>query len=546
MNIRAHDKELMIYSLIVVSSLILGFLYIIKLYQYNSLFTYLIRYILWPAIFLLFAIKFSKNYRLFCGSYWSKSINLLWLAFFYFILISFLKFKKIITNHYDFFDAGLYINKLNRLYYSDSDIFWRLVFSDGHFQPINAIFVLFYKITNYVYIPFFIESLIISSGILPIYLLSMRKLNNSSLSLVISSAYLLNPLVQFNDILGFHPDHIVLPSLLWAFYFADRKLILPCFASLLILCCASEPWIIMVSFFGIYVILEYKYYIFGSIIFLSSALLFFYITFFYLPFYSSHNAGPIVFGSDGPYFIFLTGSFGDIFNLLFTTRKFFFLFFLFLPFLFLPLAAWRVMVVAIPEIAKTLFSSEPLHYAVEGHYTLGLIAVMFVGYIFIIKKIYLNYPVIANRLITILFFLSFALSISHGPTPISVNFWANTSSGSFNYRNYLFDSRSASLSIASSYLPLNHDYKLQISNNTYANSFGLVKDIKLFPETGWQNSDYILLSKATNQTTGAVAILERYNVNFNLAKNELPKFFVVIYDDDYLTLWKNNRLMNGN
>lgn len=546
MDIRDRDTEFKIYLLILIIALIFGFLYILNSSHNNIIITYLIRYIFWPASFILFAIKFSKKYKLIYNNYSPNAINILWITSFYFIIISVLKYRKIVTNHFDFFDAGLYINKLNRLHYSDADSFWKLVFSDGHFQPINAIFVLFYKITNYIYIPFFIETLIISSGIIPIYLLSKSKLNNSLLSLVISSTFLLNPLVQFNDILGFHPDHIVLPLLLWAFYFADRKLILPCFASLLVLCGSSEPWIVMVSFFGIYLILEYKYYLFGGFIFLSSALLFFYITFYYLPFYSSHNSGHLVFGSDGPYHIFLSGSFGDILNLLFSPRKLFFLFFLFLPFLFLPLASWRVMVVAIPEVAKTLFSSEPLHYAVEGHYTLGLIAVMFVGYIFTIEKIYLIYSVIARRLITVSFFLSLALSVSHGPTPISVDFWANTSSGSFNYRNYLFDSRSASLSIASGFLPVNHDYKLQISNNTYANSFGLVKDLKLFPDVGWQNSNYILLSKAINQSTGAVAIIDQYNINFNLAKNELPKFFTVIYDDDYLTLWKNNSLINGN
>jgi uncharacterized membrane protein len=471
-----------------------------------------------------------------------KARNFLISAFilYCFVLIS-LKTLKSVSLNYELFDTGLYINKLWRLAHAGSGDGWAIGLVEGHFQPIIFLYAFIYGLFDSPLLPFFLETITLASGVVPVYLLAKSKLNDNVSPLLIALAYLANPLLQFNDILGFHPDHIVLTSLLWAFCFAETRSYKATVVALIFVSLGSEPWIPIASAFGVYLWIGRGEKLLGVIVSMVFAMLFFCVLFWILPKFGSTNSAQLVFGSDtgySPYSILTSGSIGEVFKLIIQPQKAFFVFFLLFPFLFLPLRSLSILIVAIPSIVKTLGSSELLHYSVEGHYTLALIAVMFVGYIQALAKlsyhrVFKNSSQVAIVTLTIMV----TFSLVHGPLPVSFDFWSNWSAGSFNFRNYLETERTRSLQKAEKLIGLSVDEKVEISNGAFTPNLARRHYLSLFPSAQWKQSDYVLIDKAKYKGAGADGAQALYSSNFSVAVASLPDHFQLVVDDSNIQLW---------
>jgi uncharacterized membrane protein len=462
-----------------------------------------------------------------------------------YVLVMFgMKAAKSVSLNYELFDAGLYVNKLFRMSRASPSDMWALALVEGHFQPISALFAMAYGIGNSPLVPYGLETLVLASGAVPVFLLAQKIWGPGIGPVALALAYLISPLVQFNDILGFHPDHIVLPALLWAFYFAETERFGRSTLALLVLCLASEPWIPLAAAFGVFLLFQHKKYILGSVTFAGFAAFFFFVLFVVLPKYGALNAGHELLTNSSPYATVLTGDPLQIASVLASPRKLFFVFFLFFPFLFLPLRAWPVLVVALPDLAKTLLSSEMLHFSVEGHYTLGLVAVMFVGYIYGLKEVASRLgECILEKLPILTLVLTLGLSVAHSPLPTSFNFWSNWSGGAFNYQNYLSDGRTQSLCQVERLVGDDVNSKVEVTNGAFTPELGKRKSmVHLFPGPNWKDADYIVIDKTKFKGAGGESGQASYAARLATAESQLPEVgFTVLYDDAYVKLWARSQ-----
>lgn len=458
---------------------------------------------------------------------------------FYSLVIFSMKSAKLISLNYDLFDAGLYVNKLFRISQANLKESLSIALFEGHFQPISLLFAWAYEFANSPLLPYLMETFILASGAFPVLLMAKKVWGQDASSVLLAAAYLLSPVIQFNDILGFHPDHIVLPALLWAFYFAEIRLHLATIFSLIVLCLGGEPWIPLAAAFGLFLIIHHKNYWLGSITFVVFSVLFISIMFFILPYFGSYDSSQAVFGPSSAYSELLTGSPNRVIKILIDPRKFFFVFFLALPFLFLPFRAWAVMVVALPDLAKTLFSTEMLHFSVEGHYTLGLIAVIFIAYIYTLKYISHTYGSwVINRLSIITLCTTAGISIAHSPLPTSLNFWSNWSGGAFHFRNYWPDARTASLEGVERLVSDDPFTRVEITNGAFTPNIGKKERmIHLFPSADWRQADFIVLDKRNFKGSGGDSGQLDYEARLESTIHKLPNTFYVLHEDQYVQLW---------
>lgn len=461
----------------------------------------------------------------------------------YCITFIILKTLKSISFNYELFDAGLYVSKLWRINAAGWSKGWYLALGEGHFQVMSGIYAWIYGWLDSPLLPYAMETVTLASGAIPIYLLANNKLSSHKLALLLALTYLLNPLVQFNDILGFHPDHIVLPATLWAFYFAETDQYKKAIAALVLASFGGEQWIPCASAFGVYLWLGRGQRLLGISIAITFMALFAVLLFWALPMLGSENSGSSVFspyGLQSAYWELTSGSPSLILKMLLDPKKAFFVFFLLFPFLFLPFRSWAIMIVAIPDFVKTMGSGEMLHYSVEGHYTLALIAVIFVAYIDALPKLadkyghdlHIKLPVI-TAVITLTF------SIAHSPLPISFDFWSNWSAGTYNYKNYLSGERVASLRRAENLIGLNPSQKIEISNAAFTpNLARRYHKPERFPSEDWMNCDFILLDKDKYKGAGSHRQQEQYLIKFNKAQSQIPERFRLLIDDTNLELWE--------
>jgi uncharacterized membrane protein len=352
---------------------------------------------------------------------------------------------------------------------------------------------------------------------------------------------LLNPAVQFNDILGFHPDHLVLPLLLWAFYFLEVNKFLYMCLSLVLIITLGEAWIPLIFSFGIYIIIQKNKFFLGlTVTFISFALFLFLILYLHQDFLHMGPGLQVIAKPDTAYSFALTGNLFKVFLTFFDLKKIFFFFFLLLPLLFLPLYYLPVLVVGIPEVFKILTSSEMLHYSVEGHYTLGLIGVFFVGYIYALRKL-MNICVnkITYQLPFVTLIVTISMCIAHSPLPISFNFWSSWSGGSFNYHNYIATSETYSLRSLGKFIEYDSYDKFFISNGSFIPWMATLKNpIGLFPNNGWKESNYIILDKNRFKGSGSELGQLEYLRRFMIERDYLSTHFILIFSDKNYELWK--------
>lgn len=502
-----------------------------------------------PLIFLIIGFliaMFFYNHKPISGHYltYRNSLKILLFSIFSYIFILFtLKFFKLYTYHYQIFDAGLYDHKLWRIANADFNKKFLIALFSGHFQPVILIYSISYHIKPTPLIPYFLETLALPSVAIPLYLLTYKKTNDYFLSLIVSITYLLYPPVGFNDILGFHPDHVYLLAMVWAFYFLEKDKYILLIISLLIACSASEPWIPGVSFFGIFMIFYKRKWFMGSLVSISSISFFTILLFYLMPHMGSTWSAKHIFSSNSYYTILLSGNIKKILLSMLNVQKGFFIFSLIGPFLLMPLLSPLALIVAIPDFSKSLLSQEPLHYAIDGHYTLGITATFFIAYIFSLRKIKIKYNLKLAQTISILVLIeTLAFNIANSPMPISLNFWLKEGvPKAFYYKNYFSDKKTLALKEVDKIMPPDQNLKIELTNDIYTPH--LVHrniPIKLYPSPNWKVADYIILDLRSEFPAGNLSIKKAYRVNLHKAYAELLKdnTFKKVFDKSGIKIFK--------
>ena len=126
-----------------------------------------------------------------------------------------------------------------------------------HFSPILFLLVPFYAIFPKPETLLVAQSIILALAAYPLYLYSLVKTKLKTLSLAVSIAYLLNPLIQGVNWYDFHPQAFLPLFYFSMLYFLERKRVLPYLIFLLLSLCVLEQISIINIFFAVSLFLMY-------------------------------------------------------------------------------------------------------------------------------------------------------------------------------------------------------------------------------------------------------------------------------------------------
>ena len=304
----------------------------------------------------------------------------------------------------------------------------------GHFSPILALHVLAYKLYPSAVVLIALQVAAVGLGAYPLYHLAERRVG-SAVALALAAAYLLYPSVVFTVLFDFHPDHLVIPLLLFAYYFLDvgNRWGLAVSGALMLL--IKESIGPTVAAFGVYAILVARRYRLGAVLALGSLA---FLGFVILPRYPALFSS----GAGGESYGYLGASAPEILRTVLTSPglwvpeivqvpKLKFLFLMLAPLMFLPLLAPAVMLVALPGLLMALLSRHPHRYQIWTQYMAPLIPPLFAGAVFGSERLAARFargPVGGRRMGTLLplWIIATALyfNVVFSPSPLSTTFWA--------------------------------------------------------------------------------------------------------------------------
>ena len=171
--------------------------------------------------------------------------------FLYFIIFSWLSFKKYQGFDYNSFDLAIF----NQVFFNTAhgrlfDLTINLHnYLGDHFEPMILLLLPFYLSKSSPVTLLFLQSAIIALSAWPLYLIAKKVLSKSSLALLIAILWLLNPFVHSANLYEFHLLAFAPFFFFWTFYFYQQnKFKLFCLFFILSLLVREDISLLLVSF----------------------------------------------------------------------------------------------------------------------------------------------------------------------------------------------------------------------------------------------------------------------------------------------------------
>lgn len=292
------------------------------------------------------------------------------------------------------FDVGVFDqtiwNSLRGRLFELSLVYDVPAFIAQHFSPILLTFVPLYAVWDSPNVLLIVQSLALAVTVFPIYWLARARLGHA-LAVVIATAFLLSPAIQFPNLIEFHEVVLATPLLAFAAFFLLRrndKAFLVCIVLSLMI---KEEIGLTASFFGIYIAVVQKRWRFGLTLAASGIAWVALLLQFVLPLL--RGGGTYYFFGGGfaaghAHYDYLGESFSEVVLTLLTRpevwlpqvlmpEKIAYVLHFLVPLAFLPLVGGEIVVMALPTLGLSLISTFPPQYSIASHYALPLVPFLF-------------------------------------------------------------------------------------------------------------------------------------------------------------------------
>ncbi|OGM18705.1 hypothetical protein A2686_03460 [Candidatus Woesebacteria bacterium RIFCSPHIGHO2_01_FULL_38_10] len=298
----------------------------------------------------------------------------------------------------------------------------------GHANFILLLFVPFYFVLPDPKILLFTQTLLISLGALPLYLLGKRLFKKSTwLPLVGPFIYLINPMVHDVNLYDFHTIAVAMPLIIFAFYFmyVKRYRLFSLFAILVAL--TNEDMSLIVFMFGLYMVFKQKEWKRGFIVSALSLSYFFLLIQIIMPFF----AKGIVINPVAYRYTYLGESVLEIMQTLITKPwivgtsllsmdRVVYVIWLFGSAFFLPVLSLEVFFLSLPSLFINLLSeNSAMHYPFFFYYSAPILPFLFLATIFSLLKIKKLIPNSLSFVCLGLLLILTLMSIKISPAPYS-------------------------------------------------------------------------------------------------------------------------------
>jgi len=515
-------------------------------------------YVIFPAVLTIFAffifaklpfssvLKSEKKEKFFSLLLWTAIAS-------YCGIFGTMSVLRYLSFNTAFYDLGIYDHSIWNIAKQGN---WKYLVW-GHFRPIVGVYGLFYKLFPSAITLLLLQTLAIGISAVPLYYIAKGNLRSSYYAFLVVIIYFLYSPVEYNNLFGFHADHLIVLLMFLGFYFLKKNRPIAFLLVSLPGLFLKEPLILSMGGMGLYAIVRYRRYKSGAILSVSAAILFYLVMSDVMLYLGRDSYAGIV---------LLRGSFSYLGNNFFAAAKNLlfhpwiaireiidiwkagYLGFLFLPLLFVPLLSPLSLLPAIPALAISLLSRLPHHYWIQHQYTASLIAPLFVALIYGLKRLNakegylriwlkknLRIRLGKNQLLKVslgsILIISLYYNITLSPSPISVLFWKKLMRDYYK-TSYVVTRRDRVLSDAiRKFIPQNSSV---VSQNTVNNSYlAHREEYYCFPEQ-IESADYVVLDqKRAHYVVGEVDE-EEYEKEFN----KLLKSHQIVFSYDGIYIFK--------
>jgi uncharacterized membrane protein len=344
-----------------------------------------------------------------------------------------------------------------------------------------------------------LQSLALSLGAIPAYMLGRRVWGTPHAGLAVAAAYLLYPPLQFANLFDFHADTFATPILLAAFaaLFAGRVGWAIAWAALLIL--VKEDIALVAACFGLYVAVAHRRaagLVLAGVATAAFGLLVWIVIpgWIQTPYFAVFNRWPHL--GRTPLELVLSPVLQPavFFGTLLQPERLGYLALLVVPLAGLPLLAPEVLAVGILPLASNLLSSVEAQYTIRAHYTAALTAILVVASVVGGRRAcaWLERTGVPRRsVLAALVAATGVASAAFSPMPWSRDAFARKQFWNLAPRD--------SLPLLAAVVP--PDVSVSAANHLGAH-FALRETLRLFPD-GWETADLVLVDISGREYVGA-------------------------------------------
>ncbi len=456
----------------------------------------------------------------------SEKRNLIILILLYIIVFSTLCVLKHNSFNSTAFDLGLYDQSVWG--YSQGKTIFNTVrgafpFGD-HVTPILFLLAPFYLVYSSPVTLVILQTILLALGAVPLYWFAREKLGKR-FGVPFALLYLLYPSMQYINLFDFHPDALMIPLFLFAFYYLEKKEHAKGFLFIALAGMCKEYAPLLVSMMGLYMFFVKKNKKTGLSIFFIGLLWFFInikiITPFYRPEgfayfsmygYLGNSLSEIIFTS-------MTNPLLVLSNLA-TPGKAIYLALLFMP--LLPALLSLEFLIALPGFFIILLSQTTSYSAIVYQHTSMLIPFLFISAVYGVKKILRTKLLKPKLVLSLILAMGLISYFAYGPFTVLYrinDFNTNTAHVKAGYEALDLIPKDASLSASSWALPhLSHRSMIYMFPNPFHEIASLSKPLL-------NSTDYVLLDVSRKDPMLSQS-------NFDNYKNEIMnnKNYIVVFE----------------
>lgn len=310
-----------------------------------------------------------------------------------------------------------------------------------HVSPIVALLAPLYRLWPTVELLLIIQTLVLTLGALPIYLLARDLFQSRLLPLSVVFSYFLYPSLQWSNLSDFHPQTLATTPLLFLFWFYHKKKWFWFFLALFLSLLVKENIALVTAVFGLWILLskiklsfEKRERLIGLAGFILSILWFLGAVYIIMPFFSGGGMGALgryeYLGKTPGEIIFRLATDWklDLITLL-VPAKIKYIFHLLVSAGFFPLLSPSYLLLSGTEFILNLFSAYNPQWQVKFHYTAAIIPFIYISAIYgmrrgqaLLEKSRFSATVSEIIITFYLVAISLLWNYVHSPSPLSKDF----------------------------------------------------------------------------------------------------------------------------
>ncbi|MEK7610874.1 MAG: DUF2079 domain-containing protein [Patescibacteria group bacterium] len=310
-----------------------------------------------------------------------------------------------------------------------------------HVSPVVAFLAPLYRVWPTVELLLIIQTLILTLGAVPLYLLAKDLLKSRLLPLIVVISYFLSPSLQWSNLNDFHPQTLATTPLLFLFWFYYRKKWFWFFLMLVLSLLIKENIALVTAVFGLLIIFskikpsfEKRETLIGLAVFILSLFWFLSAVYLIMPFFSGGAMGALgryeyLGRTPGEIIFRLATDWNLDLKILLVPAKIKYLFHLLVSAGFFSLLSPFYLLPAATELILNLFSAYNPQWQVKFHYTAAITPFIYISAIygmkrcrtFLAKKSFVA-PVSEIIIAFYLVAISLLWNYAHSPSPLAKDF----------------------------------------------------------------------------------------------------------------------------